>query len=61
MSVMGLTGWIAIITAALKFPDAIMRFVVLLQKTPQEQHEALLQAGEAEAASLAQTGRPSWN
>lgn len=58
---MGLVGWLEIIKAALYFPEAMLRLVAALQKTPQEMHEALLQASEAEAQKLKSTGRPSWD
>lgn len=57
----GLTGWVEIISAVLKFPDAVLRLVKALQKTPQEQHEALIQASEAEALKWKQSGRPTWD
>lgn len=56
---MNLAAWLEIISAALKFPDAILRLVRVLQKTPQEQHEALVLKNEAEAKTFEDTGRPS--
>ncbi len=57
----GLTGWIEIISAVLKFPDAVLRLIKALQGTPEANHEALIQASEAEALKIKQTGRPTWD
>jgi hypothetical protein len=56
----GLTGWVEIISAVLKFPAAVLRLVNALKKTDQENHEALVKAIEAEAANIKKTGRPTW-
>lgn len=57
---MTIAAFLEVISGFFKFPDAVLRLVQALQKTPQEQHEALLQASEAEALNLAKTGRPTW-
>ncbi len=55
----GLTGWLEIIKAVLSFPDAMLRLARVFQKTPQEQHEAIVARNEQEALSFEKTGRPS--
>ena len=57
---MTLAAWVALITAALKFPDAIMGFVNLLKKTPAEKHQDILKAISEEAQKFQDTGRPTW-
>lgn len=57
---MGLLGWVEIISAALKFPDAVLRLVMALKKTDQEKHQELVTAIEAEAEKFKKTGRPTW-
>lgn len=57
---MTLTAILEIVSGILKFPDAIYKFVLLLKKTPQEKHDALLGAAQAEADKFEQTGRPTW-
>jgi hypothetical protein len=47
--------------AALKFPDAVVRLVNLLKKTPQEKHENLLKKMEEESTKFEDTSRPTWD
>jgi len=57
---LGLTDIFAIIKAVLQFPSTILDFVKLLQKTPQEKHEALLKRISDEENQFKETGRPTW-
>lgn len=57
---MTLAAWIALITAALKFPDSIMALVKILQDTPEEQHDKLVAAIQSEQENMKKTGRPTW-
>lgn len=56
---MGIAAWIELITLVLKFPDAVLQLVRVLSKTPAEKHDALVGQIQKEAASFAETGRPS--
>lgn len=51
---------LAAIVAALQFPEAVVKLVNLLRKTPQEKHEDLLKKIDEEASKFENTGRPSW-
>lgn len=57
---MTFAGFVEIITAFFKFPDAILRMVQLFKKTPQEWHEDILKKMEDEATNFEKTGRPTW-
>jgi hypothetical protein len=57
---MGISAWLDLITAALKFPAAIMAMVKLIQATPAEQHDALVVKIQAETENMKKTGRPTW-
>lgn len=57
---MGLADILAIIKGVIYFPDTILEFVKILQKTPQENHEAILDASRKEAMNYEETGRPQW-
>ena len=61
MNPIGLSGWLEIFKAVLQFPDAVLRLVLVLKKTPQEVHELLVQQNEKAAAQYEKTGRPSWD
>jgi len=60
MTALGLMAILEIIKGVLQFPNAILRLVRVLQKTPQENHEALVKKNEDEASQYEKTGRPSW-
>jgi hypothetical protein len=51
---------IALITAALKFPEAVLAIVKLFEKVPQEKHEDLLKDIAKEAEKFDKDGRPTW-
>jgi hypothetical protein len=57
---MTLSAWVALITTALKFPDSVMAMIKMFQQTPEEQHQKIVAAAQAESASLQTTGRPTW-
>lgn len=57
---MGISAWIDLIIAALKFPSAVTALINTLKSTPAEQHEALVKAIQAEAQNMKATGRPTW-
>lgn len=57
----GLTGWIELITVALKFPTAVMELIKILKATPEEKHQDLLEAAQKESDKFKETGRPSWD
>lgn len=56
-----LVQWVEIISAVLKFPDAVLRLVQALKQTPEEQHEGLVKQAEDEAHKMASGQRPSWD
>jgi len=49
-----------LINGVLKFPDAVLKLVRALQKTPQEKHEDLLKRMDEEFKRFEETGRPTW-
>jgi hypothetical protein len=51
----------ALITGVLKFPGAVLEFIKILKKTPQENHEALLKRMNDESRIHEDTGRPTWH
>jgi hypothetical protein len=57
---MGISDIFAIIKTVLQFPSTILEFVKILQKTPQENHDALLKKMQDEAKRFQDTGRPTW-
>ncbi len=56
-----LSGVLETLTAFFKFPDATLRLIRALQKTPEANHEDLVKSIESEAQKIEQTGRPDWN
>lgn len=58
---LGLTDILEIIKAVLKFPEVVLSFVKLIQKTPQENHTDLIKIMAQEAEKYEDTGRPTWN
>ena len=58
---MTLLAWVELIQGILKFPSAVLALIKVLQKTPEEQHDALISKMQAEAQAFEDTGRPSWN
>jgi hypothetical protein len=57
---MGLAEIVTLIIGVLKFPDTVLEFVKILQKTPEQKHDDLLKKVAAEAQSFEDTGRPTW-
>lgn len=57
---MTVAGLIAVLTAFFKFPDAVVRLVGVLSKTPEEKHEELVNAIAQEMVKFQDTGRPTW-
>ena len=49
-----------LINGVLKFPDAVLKLVRALQKTPQEKHEDLLKRMDEEFKRFEETGWPTW-
>jgi hypothetical protein len=58
---MGVAEIIALITGVLKFPQTVLEFVKIIQKTPAEKHADLMKKVAAEAAHFEDTGRPTWD
>lgn len=58
---MTVLGIIELVKGLLQFPGVILEFVRLLQKTPQEKHDALLKQIQKESEKFEETGRPSWD
>ncbi len=56
---MGVAEILMLIKGVIEFPGVILQFVKLLRKTPQENHEDLLEAVRQEAKLFEETGRPS--
>jgi len=44
-----------------KFFDEVSAFIKILQKTPVEKHQALVEAAQKESDSFAQSNRPTWD
>ena len=61
MTALGLVAILEIIKGVLQFPTAVLNLIRLLQKTPQENHEALLSRMNEEAKKIEETGRPTWD
>lgn len=57
---MTLATFVEIALGVLKFPETVLKFVKLIQKTPLEKHEALLAKLQEEATHFETTGRPKW-
>jgi hypothetical protein len=58
---MGFADIAALIVGVLKFPQTILEFVKILQKTPEQKHSDLLKQVAAEAKQFEDTGRPQWD
>lgn len=56
----GLPEVLEIISAVLKFPQAVLSLVRVLTKTPEEQHEDLMKRIAEEAQNFESSGRPRW-
>lgn len=52
---------IALVTAVLKFPDAVKWFVKELQDTPEERRAELMAKVSKEIEEFKKTGRPTWD
>ena len=57
---MGIPEIVGLIGGILKFFDQVKWLVQTLQKTPAEQHDALLIRIRKEADAFESTGRPTW-
>ena len=49
-----------IINGVLKFPEAVLKLIRVLQKTPAQKHEDLLKRMDEEFTRFEEEGRPSW-
>lgn len=58
---MSLADIALLIATILKFPNTILAFIKILKKTPQENHEDILNMVAKESEKLEQTGRPTWD
>jgi hypothetical protein len=58
---MGITQIISLILGVLQFPKEIGELLKILKKTPQQNHEGLLQRIQLEAKNYEDTGRPKWD
>lgn len=58
---MGLVEILAIINGVLKFPGEVLALIKILQKTPQEKREQIMQSVQAESDKFAAGGRPEWD
>ena len=52
---------IALILGLFKFWDQVMTFVALMQQTPEEKHEEIMQKVESVFDEIANSGRPHWD
>lgn len=57
---MTVAAWLAVIQGVLQFPQTILALIKILQTTPEAQHQQVLAAAQAEANTIASTGRPTW-
>ncbi len=58
---MGIKEIIALVPAFFKFWDQIVSLIKILQKTPEEKHQEIMQKIQKEADAYAQPGsRPKW-
>lgn len=57
---MGLSEILEVIRGVLQFPETILKFIRLLRKTPQDNHETLLIKISEESKKFEDTGRPTW-
>ena len=53
--------WIALLTAFFQFPKEILAIVKLLQKTPEEKRQQIIEGAQKVADSFSETGRPKWD
>lgn len=52
--------WLELIVGVLKFPDAVLKLIRFMQKTPAEKHDELLKRMDEEFQRFEETGRPTW-
>jgi len=57
---MTLALWLEIIKGVLAFPDAVLKLVRVLSSTPQENHDKIINAAQAESDKFKETGLPTW-
>ena len=49
-----------LIKGVLKFPDAVLKLIRVLQKTPAEKRDDILKKMDEEFQKFEDTGRPTW-
>jgi hypothetical protein len=57
---MGFADWLLIIKGVLAFPKEMKALILLLQKTPSEKKDNVMQAIQSESEKLEKEGRPEW-
>lgn len=57
---MTLAAWVQLIVGVLKFPEQVMKLIMILKSTPAEKHNDIVSAAEKEAEHFKETGRPTW-
>ena len=55
-----LTLILSAIAAAFQFPAELGAFIILIQKTPEQNRQGVLAAIQKESDAIDQTGRPTW-
>lgn len=55
---MTFAGFIEVVVAFLKFPEAVLGVVRMFQKVPEQKHEDLLKEMAEKAKAFEETGRP---
>jgi hypothetical protein len=58
---MGFSEILTLISGLIQFPGTILQFIKLMQKSPQEKHEAIMERIRLEAQAFEDTGRPKWD
>lgn len=53
-------GWLEILQGVLKFPGELLQLIRIIQKTPAEKHDDLVQAAAKESDKWNTEGRPTW-
>lgn len=58
---MTISAILSLIIGILQFPAQMSAFLKILQKTPEEQHNALIASIQAQSAAYQASGRPNWD
>lgn len=58
MTILGIFG---LLGDVFKFFDQVTWFIKVLKGTPEQHHQAVMDAISAEAIKYSETGRPTWN